>query len=86
MSVECLCCVEGGEAEAEGEGEEGAGSGEEEECHGIDVVYIGEGWRGGGDGASGRVAGEKQKGSQVNWGRCLGYAGKELIWARRRDH
>ena len=26
------------------------------------MVYIGEGWRGGGDGASGRVAGEKQKG------------------------
>ena len=31
LSVEGLCCVEGGEAETEGEGEEGTGSWEEEE-------------------------------------------------------
>lgn len=30
LSVDCLCCVEGGETEAKGEGEKGTGSGEED--------------------------------------------------------
>ena len=34
LSVDCLCCVEGGETEADGEREKGPGVGEEEEgCH-----------------------------------------------------